>query len=207
MDQITLYAYHFRSRAERVLWTLQELGFAFELKRLNPMQGDTRQPDFLAMNPQAKIPVLTHGDLVFTESLAIMDYLNSIHPEQPLLPTDPVALYRCRQLMSFGMSEIEPYLWIAEQNTRLAMFYHWPEGTAVEATKRAAAALPTVFGWLTDRTYISGESFSLADIYAYQLITWGMTQGIAIPESVGAYLQRLCSRPAFPEKMGRYPAA
>ena len=64
-----------------------------------------------------------------------------------------------------------------------------------------------MFGWLTDRTYISGESFSLADIYAYQLITWGMTQGVAIPEHGGVYLQRLCSRPAFPEKMGRYPAA
>jgi hypothetical protein len=34
-----------------------------------------------------------------------------------------------------------------------------------------------------------------------------MTQGITIPESVGAYLQRLCSRPAFPDKMGRYVAA
>jgi glutathione S-transferase len=207
MDQITLYAYHFRSRAERVLWTLQELGFSFELKRLNPMQGDTRTPEFLAMNPQAKVPVLTMGDQVFTESLAIMDHLNSLHPDQPLLPRDPQCLYQCRQMIAFGMSEIEPYLWLAEQNTRLSMFYHWPEGTAAEASKRATAALPTVFGWLTDRTYIAGESFSLADIYAYQLITWGMTQDVATPQHVGAYLQRLSDRPAFPDKMGRYVAA
>ena len=87
MDEIILYAYNFRSRAERVLWTLHELGFAHKVVRLDPFKGETRTPEFMRLSPASKVPVLVQGERVFTESVAIMEYCNYSPPTYPVVVT------------------------------------------------------------------------------------------------------------------------
>ena len=55
---ITLYAHKFRSRAERVIWTLEELELDYRLIRLDAAKGDLQAAEFLSLNPAAKIPVV-----------------------------------------------------------------------------------------------------------------------------------------------------
>ena len=86
INRITLYAYTFRSRAERVLWVLQELGLEFDVVRINPFEGRQVSPTLLELNPDGKVPVLLHGGKVLLESLAIMEYLDSISEEGGLVP-------------------------------------------------------------------------------------------------------------------------
>src|SRR3546814_17033104 len=63
------------TRSLRALWARQELDAEFEFVPVNLRAGENRHPDFLRLNPAGKLPVLVDGDLVLTESAAIVLYL------------------------------------------------------------------------------------------------------------------------------------
>ena len=200
-SELTLYAYTFRTRAERVIWTLQELQLPFKLVRLDPMKGETRDAEFLKLHPQAKVPVLVHGDHVLTESLAIMEYANALSDQIQLVPQGAMPEYHYRQMTYYILSEVESYLWIAEQASRLKRFYPWPDGTYEECMQRVNKGLKTVFEQVSGQQYVLEQQFSLADIYAYQIISWAHSQGVEVPDAAVEYMAGLEQRSAFPEAM------
>jgi glutathione S-transferase len=201
MDELVLYAYTFRSRAERVLWTLRELGMPHRVVRLDPRKGETRTAEFLQLNPAAKIPVLVHGERVLTESIAIMEYLNDISASRHLIPKGAADNYRFRRILHFGLTELEPYLWVADQAGRLKQMYRWPDGTKADAVLQLRKNIAALWEWVKPQEFIANENFTLADIYFYQLITWANRHGVEAPEHVQRYLQRLELREAFPAEM------
>jgi glutathione S-transferase len=72
----TMKLYEFApTRSIRVRWTLQELAGDFEAIPVNMLAGENRSPTFLKINPAGKLPVLVDGDMVLTESIAIVLYL------------------------------------------------------------------------------------------------------------------------------------
>jgi maleylacetoacetate isomerase len=74
----------------RVRIALNLKGLKPEVVNIDLMKGDQRQPQFKAVNPQMVIPALIDGEgPVLFESLAIMEYLDEVHPHPPLLPTEP----------------------------------------------------------------------------------------------------------------------
>jgi glutathione S-transferase len=79
------------TRSIRARWTLQELGVDFEAVTVNLVAGEHRRPEFLAVNPSGKIPVLVDDDIVLTESVAIVVYLAEKYPASGFLPSDPNA--------------------------------------------------------------------------------------------------------------------
>jgi glutathione S-transferase len=85
--QMKLYEFA-PTRSIRVRWTLQELGVDFEPIRVNLLAGEHRRPEFLKINPAGKIPVLVDGDLVLTESVAIVLYLADKYSNKGLIPDD-----------------------------------------------------------------------------------------------------------------------
>ena len=204
---LTLYKLPFQSRAERVLWTLEELDMDYQVELLNPMAGDCRTEQYLALNPHGKVPTLVHDEMTLTESLAIMEYLNDLHPERPLTPDANSPSYakdnfHFRQVLSYGLTEIESYCWLRAQSTLLAAVYKWPEGTAERSLKSIERAVPTLWAWLAERDYVAGDQFTLADIYYYQLIGWMKMLGLSeLPDHVQAYLDKLAARENFPAAM------
>src|SRR6476660_4344981 len=86
-DVMKLYEFG-PTRSLRVRWTLQELGVPFESVIVNLTAGEHLSPEFLKINPAAKLPVLIDGDNVITESVAIVLYLAEKYPEKKLAPTD-----------------------------------------------------------------------------------------------------------------------
>ncbi len=201
---ITLYKYTHPSRAETVIWALKELGLDYEVKELDGKKGEQRSPEFLAINPFGKIPAITHNGKNFTESLAIIEYLNELHPDTPLTPNKEdkdfaEKNYKLRQVISFGLIEIESYLWILTKIKVLENYESWPEGTANNCMNCIQNALPIASDWLESQEYIAGDSFTLADIYYQHLFSWLKMLGIALPEQVTAYLKRLAERENFPK--------
>ncbi len=159
----------------------------------------------MAINPFGKIPALTHNGKHFTESLAIIEYLNDLHTDKPLTPSlddenYAEKNYKLRQVISFGMIEMESYLWILTKIKVLQNFENWPEGTAENCMKCIQNALPIAYAWLESQEYIAGDSFTLADIYYQQLFSWVKMLGVELPEQVERYLKKLSTRERFPRK-------
>ena len=70
--------------AWRAMLTLEHKGIYYRSHRLDPGNQEQKSPAFLELNPLGKVPVLKHGNVVIAESIAIMAYLERVHPQPPL---------------------------------------------------------------------------------------------------------------------------
>src|ERR1700759_5369875 len=96
VTQDRLYGY-FRSTAAwrvRIAMNLKGLHAAQISRHL--LRGDQRSPDYLKLNPQGLVPALETQGAVLTQSLAIIEYLDEVHPAPPLLPQAPLDRARVR---------------------------------------------------------------------------------------------------------------
>jgi maleylpyruvate isomerase len=164
---VKLYSYFRSSAAYRVRIALNLKGIAYETASVHLVKegGHNRRPEFRAVNPQMRVPVLVTpaGDRLI-QSLAIIEYLDETHPEPPLLPTEPVARAKVRALADLIACDIHPlnntsplrYLKNTlgqEQSAIDAWYHHW-----VIAGFEALEAL------LESGPYAYGHTVTLADI-------------------------------------------
>ena len=144
-----LYSYFRSSAAYRVRIALNLKGLPYETVSIHLIKDGGRQhtPEFRAINPQMRVPALAlSGGEVLTQSLAIIEYLDEIEPEPPLLPADALARAKVRAMAQLIACDIHPlnntsplrYLKRElkhEQAEIDAWYHHWViEGfTALEA--------------------------------------------------------------------------
>jgi glutathione S-transferase len=110
MTSLKLFEFEL-SRSTRVRWALQELGVAFEAVTIDLFAGDHRRPEFLKINPAGRVPVLMDGDMVLTESVAIVRYLAEKYPEKRLIPTNPLERTQLDRWLLFTATELDQPLW------------------------------------------------------------------------------------------------
>lgn len=106
-----LYSYFRSSAAYRVRIALNLKGLAYETLPIHLVKdgGHNKRPEFRAVNPQMRVPVLvTSAGDVLIQSLAIMEYLDETHPAPPLLPKHPVARAKVRALAEIIACDIHP---------------------------------------------------------------------------------------------------
>jgi len=108
------------TRSIRVLWTLRELCVEFEFVNVNLMAGENRHPEFLALNPAGKVPVLVDGEFVLTESVAMVLYLAEKYPEKNLLPAGVELRAQVNRWLMFTATELEQPLWRISKHTALS---------------------------------------------------------------------------------------
>ena len=105
-----LYSF-FRSSAAyrvRIALNLKDLGYESLAVHLSRGGGEQLRPEFLSVNPQALVPVLEDGAQILSQSLAIIEYLDEMHPSPPLLPKTPAERARVRALSQTIACEIHP---------------------------------------------------------------------------------------------------
>lgn len=103
-----LYGYWRSSAAYRVRIALNLKGLSAEQEFVALPTGDQRSADYLAVNPQGLVPTLIDGDVRLSQSLAILEYLDEVHPRPALLPGDPAGRARVRQLAQVIACDIHP---------------------------------------------------------------------------------------------------
>jgi maleylpyruvate isomerase len=108
--RVKLYSYFRSSASYRVRIALNLKGLPYEYAPVHLTRGGGEQfaAPFRKLNPQGLVPVLQDGPRVLTQSLAIMEYLDELHPQPPLLPRDPAARARVRALALAVACDIHP---------------------------------------------------------------------------------------------------
>lgn len=103
-----LHTYFRSSCSYRVRIALALKGIQYESVPVHLRRGEQRGEAHLARNPQGLVPVLDEGDRWIGQSLAILEYLEELHPDPPLLPAEPAERAWVRQLALVVACEIQP---------------------------------------------------------------------------------------------------
>jgi maleylacetoacetate isomerase len=127
---LKLYSYFRSSAAYRVRIALNIKGLAYETVpvHLTRRGGEQLAPGYRKLNPQALVPVLQDGGRLLTQSLAIIEYLDEVHPQTPLLPKDPAARARVRALALAVACDLHPL-----NNLRVLNYLTGPMGLGDDA--------------------------------------------------------------------------
>jgi glutathione S-transferase len=189
---LTLYT-NPQSRGRIARWMLEETGAPYDVEVLG-YATSMKAPAYLAINPMGKVPAIKHGDTVVTECAAICAYLADAFPAAGLAP--------------------------AATDARRGDYYRWlffAAGPLEQATTNQAAGfkvepgkermfgygtyrdvMDTLDGKLKSSSYVTGATFSAADVYLGSALNWGMLFGtVEKRQSFADYVARLTTRPAY----------
>jgi maleylacetoacetate isomerase len=103
-----LYGFFRSSAAFRVRIALNLKKLDYETAAIHLRRNHQTRPDYLRVNPQGLVPTLQDGDRTLIQSLAIIEYLDEVYPEPPLLPKHPADRARVRALAEIVACDIHP---------------------------------------------------------------------------------------------------
>ena len=187
------------TRVLRVIWLLNELGLGYEQVPVALLQGEHLQPDFLTLNPAAKVPVLVDGSQVITESAAIQLYLAEKYPQAGFIPSAVEERAQMYRWIFFLMTEIEPPLWRIARHTFL-----YPDEMRIPqdvdlARQECREMLAVLERHMQEREYLVGDRLSVADFNAAYTLDWANEENLldAAPR-LREYLATMYARPTAP---------
>ena len=168
---------------QKVLWCLSELDLGYERIDAGMAFGRNNEPDYLAMNPNGRVPTLVDGDFVLWESNSVMRYLALAYaPESTLYPKTPKARAGVDRWLDWTLSTLQPVdrpVFWALVRTPVAQ----RDMVAIQKDADAEAVQwRIVDAQLATRRFIEGDDFTIADIalgaYARR---WFGVEGISKP--------------------------
>ena len=191
------------ARTLRAHWMLHELGLDYQPRLIGSRTGETQKEEFLALNPKGKIPVLVDGELVLSESVAIVTYLGDRYDSRPghdrLVP-EPVSNARARldEWLSFIQMELDAHtLYVIRRHRDLAMLYGEAPVAVREAEQGFLRQLRAATGLLEQQPYLLGENFSAADLVLTTCLDWACSYRFELPDFLENYRHKIRQRPAF----------
>ena len=185
-----------RTRAFRVLWVAEELGIPYRHLPIEIGDAGARTPEFLALNPNGRLPVIADGDFVLSELLAITLYLAKKHANAGLYPGTPEGEARAWQWSFWAIAEVDRgvNIWslhavrlpAAERDATL-------RDAALEVLRSPFKVLD---GAVTAQPYLLGDAFTVADLNVAAVISRAVDMDLAAVPHLHAWLKRCLDRPA-----------
>jgi len=178
---VKLYYFPVAPNPTRVRTYLAEKGIEIESVLVNLPEGEQKSPEHLARNPHGNLPVLEFDDGTFlTESLAIIEYFEEIHPDPPMLGTDPRARAQVRSLERMVDSTVLGPI------ARIVHATNSPLGLppVPEIAKRENESLPNALEVLQDRMgdqpFLAGDRPMVPDCTLFAALRFGAFFGIEL---------------------------
>lgn len=186
-----VYGMSASGNCHKVRMTLEALKLPYDWTEIDTARGDTRKPEFLAMNPNGKVPVLEiERGTYLSESNAILWYLAD---GTPLLPTEALARARVLQWMFFEQYSHEPNVAVA----RFLMHFTAPDDqrrrTLPDRRTAGYAALDVMERHLARNPFLAAGRYSIADIALYAYTHTAEEGGFSLAKypAIRAWLDRV----------------
>jgi glutathione S-transferase len=186
---------------QKVLWCLSELDLAYQRIDAGMAFGRNRDADYLAMNPNGRVPTVIDGEFVLWESNSIMRYLVLAHaPTSPIYPQAPKRRAGVDRWLDWTLSTVQP----VDRPVFWALVRTPVEQRDIAAIQKDADAEAEVWriadAHLATRRFIEGDDFTLADIalgtYARR---WFGVEGVSKPTlpHLERWFAQFAGRPGF----------
>lgn len=193
------------------LIALEEAGAPFETRLVAYLAGDHRKPEFLALNPAGKVPVLEIDGQVLTQNTAILVYLARRHPEAGLLPLtgEPLADARVLSRLVWFSADLHPLV----TRIRMPQFFCDLDGAPERVRELGcvgmAFQLAPLERALGEAPWVLGETWSVLDAYLFWV--WFRIAGAGFDTApfphIAAHHERMLERPAVERALAREDAA
>lgn len=178
---------------------LEELGASYDSVRVVLANREHDRPEFKAINPRGRVPVLVDGDFVLTENIAILAYFGRLWPAAPIFALDDAALHaRMTEFLSFAASSVHiafAQYWRMERFVTDQSLY-----PAVQESGRInlAGYFGDIERMIGEHDYIAGDRYTAADPYLLTFYRWGVRIGFDMKAHAAwtAHTERLLARPA-----------
>ena len=186
-----------RTRAFRALWVAKELGIDYEHLPIEIGDAGARTPEFLAINPNGRLPVIVDGDFVLFELLAITMYLAKKHSPGKLYPASLEGEARTWQWSLWAVTEVDRGVNIWSLHAVRLPEAERDAGKREEALKVLAAPFRVLDAAVSKQPYLLGNDFTVADLNVAAVISRAVDmdlERIAEPESLARSLPRPARR-------------
>ncbi len=179
---LTLYYGSGSPYAWRAQLALEQKALPYELKVLSFSAGDTRKPEFIALNPRHQVPVLTDGDFTLYESNAIVEYIDEAYPGRgaPLFPGDA----KTRALIRRLISEVDNYYYTASEKLLEQALFKKPEerdAKSIAEGRESAVVELGNFAKAMRGDYLAGP-LSAADFALYPMVAMLRRAQLKLPD-------------------------
>jgi glutathione S-transferase len=196
-DRIRLYGDSRSGNCYKLKHLCAEMGIGYDWREVDILAGDTRTPEFLAKNPNGKIPLLELPDgRYLAESNAILYYLAD---GSEFFAGDVFARARIMQWLFFEQYSHEPYI---ATSRFIVRYLGSPKERQAELEQKKSGglkALSIMERQLADHEYVTGSSFNIADIALFAYTHVAAEGGFSLDSypAVNAWIERIRRRPNF----------
>ena len=185
-----------RTRAFRALWIAKELGLDYEHIPVEIGQAGARKPDYLAINPNGRLPAINDGGFVLWESLAITLYLAKKHATGRLYPATLEGEAEAWKWSLWAVQEVDRGVNIWSLHAMRLPPEDRDAQRLAEALKVLDAPFKVLDASLADRPYLLGSDFTVADLNVAAVISRAIDMDLSALPRLGQWLKRCLERPA-----------
>ena len=195
MSRLRIYGIA-RTRAFRALWIAEELGLDYEHLPIEIGDAGARKPEFLAINPNGRLPAIDDDGFVLTESLAITLYLAKKHSLGRLYPTSLEKEAETWKWSLWAVQEVDRGVNIWSLHAVRLPAEERDAAKREEALKVLNAPFKVLDGALARQPYLLGNEFTVADLNVAAVISRAIDMDLNVVPNLKAWLTRCLERPA-----------
>ncbi len=174
---LTLY-FAPRTCALASLIALEESGLQFKTKKLNFAEAEQRSPEYLAINPKGRVPVLATDRGVITETPAILAYIAQIATAAQLAPLDPFEFARMQAFNNYLCSTVHVNHAHGRRGSRWADDPAAHDAMKAKVPQTMAECFELIDEKMLEGPWVMGEYYSVADPYLFVMTGWLRSDGV-----------------------------
>jgi glutathione S-transferase len=200
MSRLRIYGIA-RTRAFRALWIAKELGLDYEHLPIEIGDAGARAPEFLAINPNGRLPFIVDDDLALFESLAITLYLAKKHSNGRFYPGTLEGEAKAWQWSFWAIAEVDRGVNIWSLHAVRLPAAERDAAKRDEALKVLEAPFKILDAALIKQSYLLGDDFTVADLNVAAVISRAIDMDLSAVPNLKTWLTRCLERPAAREAL------